>query len=164
MVAAGGVRLRLLLGITVTVAVLGRIVFRVIGGVATPGWPAIVLVVAMAIGVFTAGLPVRRLRDHRPGRPVSALYAARALVLAQAAALTGAGLLGWYAAQALQLVPDLDIDSQRARLWLVGGHAIAAVLLVVSGLLTQANCRINPEDRIQPKDWTDATDATDPVD
>ena len=53
----------------------------------------------MAVLVIAAGLPVRRfLRGEAPS--LNPVRAARTLVLAQAAALTGAGASGWYAAQA----------------------------------------------------------------
>lgn len=147
MVSSGGVRVSLLAVIGLVVGAAGFAVLRVAGGpVPTAGWAGVVLLVFMAVGVFFAGLPVRRLREHRPGKPVSALRAARSLALGQAAALTGAGLLGWYAANAAQLLPDLDVDSQQARLWPLVGHAVAATLLVIAGMLTQRHCRLRPDD------------------
>ncbi len=146
-----GVRLPLLVAITLVVAAVSLIALRLVAGtVPSPGWFGVIVLVFMAVGVFFAGLPVRRLRQGRTDRPVGALRAARTLVLGQAAALTGAGLLGWYAAQAIALAPDLDVDSQRARVWLLGGHAAAAVLLVVCGLITQRHCRLDGDDRQEP--------------
>lgn len=143
----GGVRWPLLLAIALVTLGLGLLGLRLISGpVPNPGWAGVILLVVMAVGIYLAGLPVRRLREHRPGKPVTALRAARTLVLAQAGALTGAGLLGWYAAQALSLAADLDVESQRFRLWLLLGHAAAAIALVVSGLLTQRLCRITEPD------------------
>lgn len=144
MVNPGGVRPSLLAAITLVVGAVGLVVVRISGPMPTAGWAGVVLLAFMAVGIFFAGLPVRRLRDGRPGKPVSALRAARTLVLAQAGALTGAGLLGWYAANAAALLPDLDVDSQQARLWLLVGHAVAAAALVASGMLTQRHCRLDP--------------------
>lgn len=150
-----GVRVSMLVALALVVAAVGLVALRLTGGgVPNPGWSGVVLLVFMAVGVFFAGLPVRRLRLGRPGKPVSPLRAARTLVLAQAAALTGAGLIGWYAAQAISLSADLDIESQRARVWLLGGHAAAAVLLVVCGLITQRNCRLDGDDHDPPGDRT----------
>lgn len=147
MVSSGGVRVRHLVVITLVVGLVGVVVLRLIGGpVPNPGWAGVVLLLFMAVGVFFAALPVKRLRERRASSPGSALRAARSLVLAQAAALTGAGLLGWYAAQALSLLPDLDVDSQRSRMWLLIGHALAALVLIVSGLVAQRICRIDPPD------------------
>ena len=52
--------------------------------------------------------------------------------------------MGWYAAQALLLLPDLDIESQRARLWVMLGHLVVTVLLVIAGMITQRKCRVDP--------------------
>ncbi len=151
MVSSGGVRLRQLVLVAAVVTLLGLVLLRLTGGnVPNPGWAGVLVLLFMAAGVFFAALPVKRLRERRVIEPGSALRAARALVLAQAAALTGAGLLGWYAAQCLLIVPDLDIDSQRARLWLLLGHAGAAVVLVVGGLVAQRICRIDPPETGDP--------------
>jgi hypothetical protein len=66
----------------------------------------------MAAGVYWAGVPVQKMREGSADKPISPLRAARTLVLAQAAALAGSALVGWYAAQALLLLPDLDIESR----------------------------------------------------
>lgn len=66
--------------------------------------------------------------------------------------MTGAGLLGWYAAQVVVLLPNVDVDSQRGRMWLLVAHAVAAIVLVVSGLLAQRICRIDPPDAGDPGD------------
>ena len=60
-------------------------------GHALPGasWGGAVLIVFMAVGVYCAGLPVRRFLRGEATRPLSPLRAMRTLVLAQAAALTG---------------------------------------------------------------------------
>jgi hypothetical protein len=151
MVTSGGVRLRQLVLVTLVVGLLGLVVLRLLGGtVPSPGWPGVVLLLFMAVGVYFAALPVKRMRERRVSAPGSALRAARSLVLAQAAALTGAGLLGWYAAQILVLLPNLDVDSQRGRMWLLVGHGVAAIALVVSGLLAQRICRIDPPDAGDP--------------
>lgn len=150
MVTRGGVRARHVLGTALVVGAFGYGVLRLAGGAAalpSPGWAGVLLIVLMAVGVYVAGLPVRRLRAGRPSPTVGPLRAARTLVLAQAAALSGAGLFGWYAAQALVLVPDLDVDSQRARLWPLLVLVVAGGLLVVSGLLVQRMCRLDTEHR-----------------
>ncbi|MBK8468515.1 MAG: DUF3180 domain-containing protein [Candidatus Phosphoribacter sp.] len=146
MVTAGGVRLRLIASITLVVAIVALAALRLFAlDPPTPGWAGVVLLAFMAVGVFFAALPVRRILQGRATKALSPLRAARSLVLAQAAALTGAGLVGWYAAQAVALLPNLDVDSQRARLWLLLGHLVAGAVLVVSGLLAQRMCRIDDD-------------------
>ena len=153
MVTSGGVRLRQLVVVTVVVGLLGLVVLRLLGGtVPSPGWPGVVLLLFMAVGVYFAALPVKRLRERRVLSPGSALRAARSLVLGQAAALTGAGLLRWHAAQVGGTVAHVDVDSHRRRVWLLVGHALAAIVLVVSGLLAQRICRIDPPDAGDPGD------------
>ena len=69
------------------------------GGLLPPAsWISAVLLAVMAALVFAAGLPVRRFLRGQATKPLSPIRAARTLVLAQAAALTGAGVLGFYAA------------------------------------------------------------------
>lgn len=156
-----GVRARHLVTTALVVGVAGYALLRLAAGssaVPSPGWAGLLLVLVMAAGVYAAGLPVRRLRSGRPAPSMSPLRAARTLVLAQAAALTGAGLVGWYAAQALLLVPDLDIDSQRARVWPLLALVAAGVVLVASGLLTQRMCRLDDDQRPGPDAGDDSSD------
>ncbi|MEI2648236.1 MAG: DUF3180 domain-containing protein [Dermatophilaceae bacterium] len=147
MVTARGIRPRTLVAIALTVGVPAVMLLRLTGGALGPlspgGWAGVVVLVFMAAGVVAAGLPVQRLRDGKSATPISPLRAARTLVLAQSSALAGAALCGWYAAHAVALVPDLDVDSQKARLWLVLTHIVAAVVLGLAGMITQRRCRLD---------------------
>ncbi|MEI2766374.1 MAG: DUF3180 domain-containing protein [Dermatophilaceae bacterium] len=161
MVTREGVRARHLVGTALVIGAGGYGLLRAAGGASalpSPGWAGVLLLVVMAAGVYAAGLPVRRLRAGRPTARMSPLRAARTLVLAQAAALSGAGLVGWYAAQALLLVPDLDVDSQRSRLWPLLALAAAGVLLVVSGMLVQRMCRLDDDERAGRSTGADPAD------
>lgn len=145
-------------GIRVTTLVLAGLAMTVVawlvlrwlssGGspVPEPGWIGAVAMVVLGVGLVLAGWRVRRVRDGRPDPAVTPLRAARTLVLAQAGALTGAVLVGWYAANALVLLPDSDVDSQRNRIWLFVLHAVVALLLAVAGMVVQAWCRVRPRD------------------
>jgi hypothetical protein len=112
-------------------------------------WVSSVLLVLMAVLVVSAGLPVRRfLRGEAQSRkPLSPIRAARTLVLAQAAALTGAAVLGWYAAQALHALADIDLGDYRALFWRLVVLCVAAALLAVAGMVTQRMCRVDPPGR-----------------
>ncbi|MGV1007618.1 MAG: DUF3180 domain-containing protein [Dermatophilaceae bacterium] len=153
MVTREGVRTRHLAVVAFVVGSVGYVLLRLVEGGGTelpaPGWTAVLLIVFMAVGVYFAGLPVKRLRSGSPAATISPLRAARTLVLAQAAALTGAALIGWYAAQVLLLVPDLDVESRRARLLPLAAVLVASALLVVSGLLVQRMCRLDEDQRDQ---------------
>ena len=97
-------------------------------------------------GLLLAGWQVRKVRDGLSHPAVTPLRAARTLVLGQAGALTGAVLVGWYAANALVLLPDADVESQRGRIWLFVLHAVVALLLAVAGMVVQNWCRLRPRD------------------
>jgi hypothetical protein len=112
-----------------------------------PGWVGLVVMAFLGGGVLVAGSQVKQVRDGRSLTTMSPIRAARTLVLGQAAALTGAALTGWYASNALLLLPDIDVESQLARLWPLLAHLALAVLLAVAGMVTQSMCRIKPPKR-----------------
>jgi len=108
-------------------------------------WIVDVALVALAAGVLWAGWAVRSyLAGRRPS--LDPLRAARTLVLAKAAALTGSLLAGWYLAQVLVVLGDLAIEARRDRAVAAGVAALCAVLLAVVGLVVEKFCQIPPED------------------
>jgi len=116
------------------------------GGALPPAsWGGLTVLVFMAAGVFSAGLPVRRFLRGRATRTLSPMRAMRTLVLAQACALTGALVVGWYAAQVLVLLPYLDIASRRALAIRLAALAAGGVLMVTAGLVVQAMCRVDKD-------------------
>lgn len=108
-------------------------------------WTAVAGTAALAIAVVSLGVPVRRWVSGRRDRPLDPLYAARAFVLAKAAAYGGAVLTGWYVGQALALLPDL-IGARRSTFFLALLAAVAAVAISVAGLVVQRWCRVPPSD------------------
>ena len=112
-------------------------------------WVSSVLLLIMAVLVVGAGLPVRRFLRGEATRPLSPIRAARTLVLAQAAALTGAGVLGWYAAQAAHALAELSLPGYRELLWRLLALCGSTAVLAVAGMLTQRMCRVDPPDRGQ---------------
>ncbi len=150
-----GVRPATLVLVGLVVGGVGWIVLRLVSAqgssLPTVGWfsPAVLLLTAGV--VLAAGYQVRKLQTGTAGpRPVSMARAARTVVLAQAAALTGAAVVGWYAAQALRYLPDLDVTSVRERMWPVLATIVAASALAVAGLVAQRWCRIDDSDRKPP--------------
>lgn len=149
-----GVTLQLVAGVAAVVTVLSYAGLHlwVSRGNANPAvsWVGAVLLLAMAVLIYALGLPVRRYRLGEPNangrRPMTALRAMRVLVLAQAAALTGAAASGWYLAQILVLVPNLDIPSVRGQAIELAVLLIGAIAVVVAGLLVQRMCRIDDDD------------------
>jgi hypothetical protein len=116
------------------------------GGTYVPlPWTAVAGTAALAVAVVAAGLPVRRWVTGRRDRPLDPLVAARTVVLAKAAAYGGALLAGWYAAQALVIVPDL-VGVRRTRFLLAVAATVAAAGVAAAGFVVQRWCRVPPED------------------
>ncbi len=109
-------------------------------------WISVFVMLAMAAAVVAAAIPVRRMVLGRAPSAMSALRAARVFVLTQTAALTGGVLAGAYAGSAVRFLADLDIPSQRSRLWLAVGCAVGGALLAVAGLVGQWMCHLDPPD------------------
>lgn len=152
-----GLRLSHLAGVALVVGGLSWIGWRIYldrGGLLPPSpWVSSALLVVMAALVFAAGLPVRRFLKGQATKTLSPIRAARTLVLAQAAALTGAGVLGYYAAQVALVLPDLDIPSYGVLIWRLGALCLGAILLAAAGMATQRMCRIDSgEDRDRDSD------------
>lgn len=114
-------------------------------GVSLPPVPWLVVVVLVVISaiVFAMGWAVRQfLQGKRP--TLDPIRAARTAVLAKASAYTGSLLVGWYAAQVLLVIGDLDIASRRARAISAAVAVVGSVLLAVVGLIVERFCRIPP--------------------
>ncbi|GAB3072609.1 hypothetical protein GCM10027080_14220 [Pedococcus soli] len=110
-------------------------------------WISSVLLVVMAVLVIGAGLPVRRFLRGEATKPLSPIRAARTLVLAQAAALTGSGVVGWYAAQVAHALAEISLPGYRELLWRLVALCLSAAVLAVAGMVTQRMCRVDPPDR-----------------
>jgi signal transduction histidine kinase len=145
------VRLVLLVGLVATALAYLALRFWTAQGEALPpsSWGALIVLVFMACGVFFAGLPVRRFLRGQAKKPLNPIRAMRTVVLAQASALTGALVTGWYLAQILVLLPDFDVPSRRALVWRLAALAAGGVLMVVAGLVVQAMCRVDGDHRDQ---------------
>lgn len=89
---------------------------------------------------------VRRGAQGSVHRVLSPQRGRATLVGAQAAALGGAALLGWYLAIAVLQVPNVDVPSVREQFLWALGHGVAALGLSVAGYVGQWWCRLPPED------------------
>lgn len=151
-----GVTVRLVFLVGLVATALGYLVLRVWtdqGGALPPApWGALIVLVFMACGVVFAGLPVRRFLRGRAKKTLNPIRAMRTVVLAQASALTGALVTGWYLAQMLVVLPDFDIASVRSLAWRLAALAAGGVLMVVAGLVVQAMCRVDKDSRGENKD------------
>lgn len=144
-----GIRVTTLVIAGLVMAVVAWLVLRGLAGggpLPEPGWIGLVAMLFLGGGLLAAGWQVRQVRDGKPLAHVTPLRAARTLVLGQAGALTGAVLVGWYVANVLALLPDVDVESQRGRIWPFVAHAVVALLLSGAGMLVQRWCRLRPRD------------------
>jgi hypothetical protein len=101
---------------------------------------------AIAVSVLALAWPVRQWNRGRRDRALDPLRAARAAVLAKAASHCGALVSGWYLGQALVLVSDLAIEPRKDRFVLAVVAVLAALVVVVAGLVAEHWCRL-PEDK-----------------
>ena len=108
-------------------------------------WVVDVALVGLAGAVFWAGWAVRSyLKGRRPS--LDPLRAARTLVLAKAAALTGSLLTGWYLAQVVAVLGDLAIEARRDKSIAAGVAVLCAAVLAVVGLVVERFCQVPPEE------------------
>lgn len=99
----------------------------------------------IAVVVGALGWNVRQYtRGKRPGMDM--LVAARTVALATASAYTGALLTGWYAAQVIVVLGDLQFGPRREIAVSAGIAALAAVALAVVGLVAERWCEVPPSD------------------
>lgn len=118
-------------------------------------WTAVAGTLGLAVAVIAAGLPVRRWQQGRRDHAFDPLVAARTVVLAKAAAYGGAVLAGWYAAQAVTILPDV-VGARRTRLLLASLAFLSACAVSVAGMVVQRWCRLPHDDEDQEGDRDDA--------
>ena len=131
-------------------------------GVNLPPVPWLVVAVLVVISsiVFAMGWAVRQfLRGKKP--TLDPLRAARTAVLAKASSYTGSLLAGWYVAQLLLVLGDLDVASRRARAVSAAAAVGGSVLLAVVGLIVERFCRVPPPS--DPPPVRARRDSTDPA-
>nr|BFF20151.1 hypothetical protein GCM10025730_36720 [Promicromonospora thailandica] len=131
------------------VALVGWLVLRALEGrgvyLPVVPWLVDVAIIALAGAIFWAGWAVRAYQKGK--RPtLDGIRAARTLVLAKAAALTGALLGGWYLAQVLLVLGDLSIEPRRDRAVAAGIAVLCSVVLAVVGLVVEKFCELPPSD------------------
>jgi uncharacterized protein YqfA (UPF0365 family) len=142
---------RLVLGTVVVSGVLSWTVLRVwtndTGDLPEVPWPTAVVIGLVGLAVLVSALLLRpRLRRARGARPVDPLVSARLAVLSLACSRAGALFIGGYGGFLATALTDLTIDYRRRVAIVSGLCVLAAVLLVVAGLLLERSCRLPPAD------------------
>jgi len=140
-------RPRTLALVAVAVALGGWLLLRALEsrGIIPPPVPWLVAAVELVISgvVLAMGWAVRQyLHGDRP--TLDPIRAARTAVLAKASCLTGAMLAGWYGAQVLVVLGDLDLGPQRERAIGAGAATAGALVLAVAGVIVEGWCRVPP--------------------
>lgn len=115
-------------------------------------WIAVGPLALLILLVLASGWQVRRYARFRsqdstakaPQR-ISPERARGTLVAAQAAALGGGALVGWYLAILLLRLPATDVSSVRDQAIRAAVCAGVALLLALAGLLAQHWCRLPPD-------------------
>lgn len=123
-------------------------------------WVAIAPLVLLIILVLVSAWQVRRYAHYRhqedstsrPPQRVSPERARGTLVAAQAAALGGGALLGWYLAIALLQLSNADVASVRSMVIRAAVSAAVALLLALAGLVGQHWCRLPPGENDEEDD------------
>lgn len=141
-----GVVALVIAGVTLVSTVLWMVLTE--GGdlVPAPSWFSIAILLVLAGSVLWFARSVRAHVRRTAQRALDPIGAARIVVLAQAAALTGSAVIGWHLGQLVNLLRDWDLLANHPATWRVGIALGAAVILVVSGLVAQAWCRVPPRD------------------
>ena len=139
-----------LTGTTLLSAVVWHLYTRTGRLLQSPAWLTAAVVLVLAGLVLWGGWQVRAYLRGRSRRTMSGLRAARILSLAQAGALTGAAVAGWFLGHLLILLPDRDLTPYARQvvplLVLIG----SGVVLALTGLLAQHWCRLPPAGRDDP--------------
>lgn len=120
---------------------------------------AAVLLTVMAGLVLRLARPVRQYLRGKATGSLDPLRAARTVVLAQAAALTGAAAAGWYAGQLAVVLTELSLVANRSRILPLALLVLAGVLLGGAGIVAQRWCRIGPREDRDHDDHDERDDA-----
>jgi uncharacterized membrane protein len=152
------IRVQTLVLVAAVTGIIGFAIFAVITRSGTlvpkPSLLSGVLLVVMGGLVLWLARPVRRYLQGRATTSLDPLRAARTVVLAQAAALTGSAAAGWYAGQLVVVLTDLSLEANQGRLLPLGALVVAGLALAAAGLVAQRWCRIDRPD----EDDDDAND------
>ncbi|MGN6244579.1 MAG: DUF3180 domain-containing protein [Motilibacteraceae bacterium] len=110
-------------------------------------WSLPAALAVVDLGVLVAALSFRRRLRGLPGaKPYDPLHAARMVVLAKACSHAGAVLAGAYGGLAVALVVVSSSAARRQDALFAGLAALAALGLVLVGLLLERFCKLPPRD------------------
>lgn len=103
-----------------------------------------VTLVLIAVVVVALAFPVRRATRSSEGGPVDPFYATRVVLIAKASALAGALLAGGGLGILLEMLGRPAFGA--GPVWGAVAMLVAAIALLVAGLVAESFCMIPPED------------------
>ncbi|GAB3587917.1 DUF3180 domain-containing protein [Calidifontibacter terrae] len=112
----------------------------------TVNWFTVAVEVLIGALVLVGGWQIRQYRRHESNRMPQPQQARRIVISAQASALVGAALGGFYAAHVLIALGNLDSDRLRAIAVAATAAVVASAAMTAVGLVVQGWCRIDPDD------------------
>lgn len=133
-------------GIGLVGGIILRVVVEWLGGVAPrPGWTAaLVLLLAAVILASMAWSTWQSL--HKKHQRMTSDYGITMLALGKSGALVGALVAGGYIGYAIAFSDSLDTPFGSERFWHSGAAGIAALLLMIAGLILEWACRLPGDD------------------
>lgn len=138
-------------------AVVGFLAQRALGAVGVqkllPEFTLAITLVLIAVIVVALAVPVRR-ATRDAGRRVDPFYATRVVLLAKACSVAGALLAGAAAGMVIELLARPVSVSEG--LWRMSAMLVAAIVVLVAGLVAEALCVVPPDDDENPSNGTAA--------
>lgn len=123
---------------------------------AAAGQPIVIPPITLAVALILIGviivvmaLPVRRVSRGVPNARIDPFYATRVLMLAKASSLSGA-LLGGGAIGIIGYLLSRSVLPSTTSVAAAIATGVAAIVLLVAGLVAEHMCRIPPEDQDKP--------------
>jgi len=138
-------------------AILGAgVMWLTQSALASAGQPIVIPPITLAVALVLIGLiivvmalPVRRVSRGVPNARIDPFYATRVLMLAKASSLSGA-LLGGGALGIVGYLVSRSVQPATTSVAAAIATGVAAIALLVAGLIAEHMCRIPPEDQDKP--------------
>ena len=112
---------------------------------------ALVVLAVLDVTLLIVGLPVRRWNRGVRTRALNPLRGAQVAALAVSAVWVGALISGWYAGQALAVLPLVE-GVRAVRFGLAAGAFLLSVVLSAAGHVVKGWCTLSDEDLDDRKD------------
>jgi hypothetical protein len=112
---------------------------------------ALIVLAVLVVTLLIVGLPVRRWNRGDRTRALNPLRGAQVAALAVSAVWVGSLISGWYAGQALAVLPMVE-GVRAVRFALAAGAFLLSVALSVAGHVVKGWCTLSGEDLDDRKD------------